>query len=1072
MKLIKTFLTLSLLMICSLTWAQNITVSGKVTDASDGSPLAGAAVVIKGVAIGQTTDYDGNYSISVPANATLVFSFLGMNTVEIPVANRSVIDVALESSNVLDEIVVTAMGITRSEKTLGYSATTVKSEELSIARNTNVTSALQGKVAGVTIQNTSSDPGAASSVIIRGFGSINGSNQPLYIVDGVPIQNSYTTTQGHAMSLSGISNIASDDIENMTILKGAAATALYGSRAANGVILVTTKSGKKGLDKNFSINYNGGVQFRQVSTLPLFQNDWGQGWNGTQTFIENGSWGPHFDGSTQVIGPIWNSQQIIHEYSALPTNVKDFFDLGISQNHSVSISGVSEDEKMDYYLSFSYADDDGIIPTKQDSFNRTTLGFRNNWQAAEWLKVSSSVNFAKTATDLVGSFQGTSVIDGLYELARDVSLVDKQDLSSPFNTPEAYFTPYGITNPYWALANNYNHIDGKQINGKIQMDINPIKKLTLSYRFGFDYTDRDIKIGSPEIALDDALIEEDYGYAPSNMNQAGYVYASYGRGYETNHDFLARYSDKFFDERLSLDVTAGVNINERASTSMSGQTDGLTFYTGFWDLSNGATKTSLTESQSKRRLIGAFGDVTLGWVDQVFLTVTGRNDWSSTLPIPNNHYFYPGATLSWLFTELIPKNDFLSFGKVRVAYGKTGNDAGVYRTTSNFVQANATAYYGSGVAQFPMDGINSFISSTTAGSSTLRPEMTTELEAGINLQFFNGRIGLDAAFYNRITSDQIFTLPVDPSTGYTSMVTNFGEVRNRGIELLLTTNPIHTRDFRWDLDFNFAVNDNMVLSMPESVEGGRVNIYSFSAGNDAVYMYAEEGRPMGTFYTYLPQYVTDKSSPYFGCPIVDSNGQPVKGVETEDTGFTMNNKWTGGINTSIKYKGFQLAATLDVRYGGHMFSRTKNLMQFTGNGIETTYNDRRPFVIPNSVQKVGDSYVENSAPIYLNNSSYQSYFDSYGAGECGLFYLIDRSYAKLRNITLGYSLPSKMAKSIYLSDVTLSLFVNNVFTWTHRGNYHIDPELTTTGSDLSGQFGELYANPACRVYGFNVNIKF
>lgn len=1072
MKKIKTFLSLLLLMVCSVSWGQNITITGKVTDASDGSPLPGAAVVIKGVAVGQTTDLDGLYSISAPSDAILVFSFIGMNTLEVPVNGRSVIDVALESSNVLDEVVVTAMGISRQEKTLGYSATTVKSDEIAASRNTNVTSALQGKVAGVTVQSTSNDPGATNSVIIRGFGSINGSNQPLYVIDGVPLQNSYATTQGHALSLSGISNISSDDIESMTILKGAAATALYGSRAANGVIVITSKQGKKGDVHNFSINYNGGVQFRQVSTLPIFQNEFGQGWNGTQTFIENGSWGAHFDGSQQIYGPIWNGQQRIHTYSAVPTNVRDFFDLGVSQNHSLSISGVSNDEKMTYYLSFSYAGDDGIIPQKQDTYQRTTLSFRNSWQAAKWLKISSSINFANSATNAVGSFQGTSVIDGIYELPRDISIVDMQDLSNPFNTPEAYLTPYGITNPYWSLANNYNHISGKQLNGKAQVDINPIKQLTLSYRFGFDYTDRDRKVGSPQISLDDALIENDYGYAPSNMNQDGWVYAAYGRNYELNHDILANFNDTWANNKLSFDLNVGLNINERYGTSITGQTDVLTFETGFWDLSNGATKTTLSESQSKRRLIGLFGDVTIGWDNMIFLNGTVRNDWSSTLPIPNNHYLYPGVTLSWIFSELIPKNNVFTFGKIRAAYGKTGNDAGVYQTTSSFVQSTARGYYGLDIAKFPMNGINSFISSTTAGSSTLKPEMTTEIEVGLNLQFFSGRIGIDAAFYNRVTSDQIFTLPVDPSTGYTSMVTNFGEVRNRGVEILLSTTPVHTKNFRWDLDFNFAKNYNKVLSMPESLEGGRVTIDSFSAGNDAVYMYAEKGSPMGTYYTYLPQFVTDENSPYYGSPIVSAEGQPVLGTAVENTGCDMNYKWTGGITTNFTLYGVSLGATLDVRYGGHMFSRTKNLMQFTGNGIETLYNNRRPFVIPNSVQAVDGGYVENNVPIYLYDSSYQNFFNEYGWGNGGCAYLLDRSYAKLRNITLGYTLPAKWSKALYLSQITLSVFANNVFTWTAADNYYVDPELTTEGSDLGGQFGELYANPACRVYGLNLNIKF
>ncbi len=605
----------------------------------------------------------------------------------------------------------------------------------------------------------------------------------------------------------------------------------------------------------------------------------------------------------------------------------------------------------------------------------------------------------------------------------------------------------------------------------MQADINPFKELTLTYKFGFDYTDYDRKVGSPEIQLDDALINEDYGYAPSNMNQAGFVYAAYGRNYEINHDFLANYDKKF--ESFSVTANAGVNINERAWTSMAGQTDELTFYTGFWDLSNGATKTTIAEGQTKRRLIGLFGDLTVGYKDMLFLSGTARNDWSSTLPIGNNSYFYPGVTLSWLFTEILPKNDILTYGKIRAAYGKTGNDASPYLTSSQFVQAYANGYYGTDIASFPMNSVNAFISSTTAGSASLRPEMTSETEFGANLQFFNGRIGVDFAYYDRITSDQIFTLPADPATGYSSVVTNFGEVQNKGYELLLTLTPVKTKKVRWDLAANFAVNKNKVLSMPESLEGGKVQIYRFAAGNDAVYMYAEEGKAMGTFHTYLPQYVTDETSKYYGSLIVDSHGQPVLNDEVEDTGLDVNHKWTGGLTSTISAYGFSLSASLDVRYGGTMFSRTKNLMQFVGNGVQTLYNDRKPFVIPNSVYvtSAGD-YEENTTALKLSDGSYQDYFDTYGSAQGGLAYLVDRSFAKLRNISLSYELPKKLLKPTYLSGVTLSAYVNNVFTWTASDNYYVDPESSTVGTDLEGMFGELYSNPSSRIYGFNLSITY
>jgi len=1064
--------------------AQDKLVSGTVLDES-GEPVTGASVVAKGLAsTGTVTDLDGKYSFSVPESVKiLVVSYIGYVNAEVA-ASENVRVTLTSDTKALGEVVVTALGISRSERTLGYGATTVKGDELAATRNTNVISSLSGKVAGLQVQATSTDPGSASSVIIRGFSSINGNNQPLYVIDGVPLQNSALQVQGKSISLTGIGNISADDIESTTILKGAAATALYGSRASNGVIMITTKKGAKGDGRNFSIEYNGGLQARQVSLLPEFQNDFGQGWNGQQTFIENGSWGPRFDGSMQVYGPIWNKEQLLHKYEALPNNVRDFFETGFAYNNNISISGVSNDNKLDYYLSYSNNSDNGIIPTKADLYTRNTLAFRASMKATDWLKISSSLNFARYNTDMVGSYQGVSMIDGIYELPRDVSLVDKKDISNPLNTPEAYFTPYGITNPYWAIANNYNHTNGKQLYGKIQADITPMKGLTFTYRYGFDYGDYDMKYANPMINLDDALIDNNYGYPPSSMNQGGFVYARYSRSYETNQDFIANYTRDF--NKFSLNAFAGLNVNERYSTLMYGEADVLSF-NGFWDLSNGSTWTSLSEAQSKRRLIGLFGDVTFGYDNMLYLDLTARNDWSSTLPKGNNSFFYPGATLSWVFTQLLPANKTLSFGKLRFAYGQTGNDANPYLTSAVYQSAYSDGYYGLNIAKFPMNSTNAFLASTTAGSSTLQPEITTEKEVGANLQFFNGRIGLDAAYYYRTTDKQIFTLPVDPMTGFNNVVTNFGKVNNKGIELLLNTTPVKMKNFRWDLSFNFAKNYNTVLSMPEALKDDsgttKVAIYNFSAGNDAVYMYAEVGKPMGIYYTYLPQYVTDKTSDYYGKLMVDAKGQPILTKSVQSTGCDMNPKWIGGATTSFSAYGVTLSASLDVHYGGYMFSRTKNLMQFTGNGIVTTYNDRHPFIIPNSAFVTGygtdkdgnqfpNAWADNTTPITITDGSYQNYFNLYGWGYGGEAYLVDRSYAKIRNISLTWDLPSKWVKSIKFSNIAVTAFVNNAFIWTAKDNYYIDPEGSTVGSDLTGQFGELYVNPSCRIFGCNLSVKF
>ena len=1059
-------------------YAQSRTVTGVVTSGEDDQPIVGATVLVTGTHIGTSTDVDGRFTIpNVPASAkSLKVTYVGMTAKEVPITKGEMKIVLGLSSEVLGEVVVTALGISRDEKTLGYAATQVVATEIERARSTNVMEALQGKVAGLQIQTTSSDPGAANNVSIRGLGSINGSNQPLYVVDGVPVQSSSYIAQGHQVAAGGVNNISPDDIASLTVLKGAAATALYGSRASNGVIIITTKSGKKNSGKNYSVTYSGTVEASSVSLLPEMQNKWGQGWNGNQTFIENGSWGPALDGSTQVYGPIWNNSQLIHTYSAKKNNARDFYDTGWSQVHNVALSGISNDEKMTYYTSYSYTGNNGIMPTDADSYKRNTISLRGSYQPEKWIRVSTSLNFANWKTKTVGSYQGTSVIEGVLEMPRDVSIVDMKDLSNPFNTPEAYFTPYGITNPYWAIANNKNEMNGNQTFGKLQLDIMPIEGLTLTYRFGLDYSNYDLKMGYPQIDLDDALINNDYGYAPSNMNQAGYVYGYYRRQLELNHDFLANYANHFVDNRLDVNATIGFNINERGYDYMYGETDDLAINTGFWQLSNGATRTSLAENHMKRRLVGLFGDISVGWDNFIYLDFTARNDWSSTLPKGNNSFFYPGVTLSGIFTKFIKPNPVLTFGKIRPAYGKTGNDASPYYTATNYLQAYTNGYYGNDIIKFPFNAQNAFMASSTSGSSTLRPEMTSEFEVGTNLKFFGGRIDIDASYYHRTTTDQIFTLPVDPSTGYSSQVINFGKVRNQGVELAINTIPVQTPNFTWELGLNFSKNYNKVISMPSSLEGGKVTIDYFSAGDDAVYLYAEEGKPLGTFYTYRPQFVTDKESPYYGAPIVDSNGQPVLSDEIEYTGWNMNHSWTGGITTAFTAYGVTLSAAFDIRMGGKMFSRTKNLMQFTGNGKVTEQNERRPFIIPNSVIDNGDgTYSENTNPIYIANGSFQDYFNNYGYGHGGEAYLMDRSYCKVRNISLSWNLPKKWLKTIYLNEVVLTAYVNNPFIWTAKGNRYVDPETATSmssTSDLATGFGELYCNPSCRTFGLNLKVNF
>ena len=1074
----KKFLFLLMALVCAVTiQAQTTTVRGTVSS-EDGEPIIGASVMVEGTNLGTMSDVDGRFVIqNVPSNAKyLQVSYVGMTPQQVAITQGEIRIVLRVNAELLDEVVVTALGISRNERSLGYAATQVDASEIEKAQTTNVMEALQGKVAGLQIMTMGSAPGSANNVQIRGIGSVSGNNQPLYVVDGVPLETKTLSGSGQNLSTGGIGNIAPDDIASVTVLKGAAATALYGSRAANGVIIVTTKSGGENKDgRNFQITYSGNVEGSRVGYLPEMQNEWGQGWNGSQTYIENGSWGPMLNGTLQPYGPIYNGQQLIAPFSAVKSNVRDFFDTGWSQNHNVAISGNSRDKSMTYYASYSYAGVNGVIPTDQDSYRRNTIALRGSYQPLKWVKISSAMNLATYKTKSVGSYQGTSVIDGIYELPRNISTSYMKDLDNPFNTPAAYLTPYGITNPYWALANNLFEINGKQAYGKLQVDLFPVKGLTLTYRFGFDYTDYDSKQGFPQIALNDALVDQDFGYGPSNMNQEGYVYARYSRGFELNHDFLASYNNRLADDKLDLSATIGLNLNERGNTLMYGESDNLGIETGFWDLSNGATWSSLAENQWKRRLVGLFGDISLGWDDFLYLELSARNDWSSTLPIGKNSFFYPGVTLSGVFTRWIDNKEILSFGKIRLAYGRTGSDASVYQTMTNFIQAYAGGYYIGSAITFPFNSVNAFMASATAGATTLRPEMTDEFEVGANLKFFNGRIDIDASYYNRDTKDQIFTLPTDPASGFSYQVVNFGKVRNRGIELIANFIPVQTRDFQWTIGINWSKNWNKVLSLPEGM-GGKTSIYGFTAGNDNVTAYAEVGKPIGEFYTYLPSKVEDKNSPYYGSLIVDRYGQPVvnTGDGVKDTGLNMQYDWTGGVTTALTWKGITLSAAFDIRSGGYMFSRTKNLMQFTGNGIITSYNNRYPFIIPGSVVANADgSYSPNTTPIYVSDGGLQSYYDS-GSGNAGLAYLIDRSFTKLRNLSLSWSLPYKWVKACALSGVDITIYGNNLFMWTAKGNRYIDPETSTVSSgsygDIATQFGELYTNPSNRTIGLNLKV--
>ena len=1055
-------LLMSLFLFVGGAFAQT-TVKGTVVSQEDGQPVIGASIIIEGTSQGTVTDGEGKFSITMPQGKTKVHvSYIGMETKAVTARNGMVVRLGLDAT-AIDEIVVTAMGVKRSAKAIGYSAASLDGDKISEMRNNDMMSGLAGKVAGVSISTTSSDPGASNSVIIRGISSLNGNNQPLYVIDGVPMNNSAVFTddglnKGYDFG-NGANAVNPDDIENMTILKGAAATALYGSRAANGVIMITTKSGKK-QEKGIGLEYNGGIQWESVLRLPQMQNDFGMGWYGNKTYDENGSWGPKFDGSTLRYGSIYENSQKLKSYVPIKNNMEDFFDTGFRYNNSVSLSNATDNTT--YYVSLSQIHDDGIIPTDADSYTKYTFS-ANASQKVKDLTITTALNYAYQKNTFVTTGQGGgSMYNAVMQTPRDISIAELEDMSDPFNTPGYYYTPYGITNPYYILNNYENKYENERFYGKLQLDYDFHKYFRATYRFGLDTQTGHRHVGIPNL---EKLFADTYNATSSTIaGSTGSVTEQTTRRREINHDLFVTFDMPIED--FNINAVAGFNGNERRYSNLYGYVENLTIPT-FYNLSNSSERPEVnTEDTWKRRYYGIYGQAEVAWKNMVYLTMTARNDWSSTLPKGNRSFFYPGITASWIFSELLKeKAPWLSFGKVRAAWGKTGNDAGVYMTNSVYAQATSNSS-GWADSKFPFSktGTNAYTAGNILGSLDLSPEMTTEFEVGLNMAFLQNRISFDVSYYDRKSDKQIFSLNMDPASGYTAMNTNLGKVGNKGIEALVTVVPVRTKDFEWALTWNFTKNKNKVISLPEEL-GGEINISPMSGD---VALYIIEGEELGVFKAYRTK--TDAE----GHTIVGPTGTPLQTDDLEKVG-TMNHDYQMGIGTTFKYKGISLGVDFDIRKGGLMYSRTADITYFTGNAMQTAYNDRNPFVVPNSVVQEGVDaagnpvYVENS--IALTPTQIYNYWEAGGPTSSEAF-LVDKSYVKLRSVILSWDLPKAWLAKTPLQGAKISFFGNNLFLWTPSSNTFIDPELTTFGNDLDGNFGEYSANPSCRKFGFNVNVKF
>lgn len=1068
MKRLALFYVLLVSIGCQLAMGQTVEITGTIKSLEDGQPLPGASVMVKGTNVGTTTDIDGKYSLAVPTDAkTLVINFVGLKTQEVEIGGRTVVDVTMEpEAKALGEVVVTALNMKRSEKALGYSVATVQGDEITKTGQSTVMNSLQGKLAGVVISTSGGLPGASTKVILRGYASILGNNNPLYIVDGSPINNSDRLQNGVDYG-NGANDINPDDVESVNILRGAAATALYGSRAASGVVMITTKKGQASGKVKVTISSN--MTFSDPLRIPQLQNQFGTGWNAIDDLTQNGSWGPAFDGKVRPWGAVVNNSQQIKPYVALPSNVADFFKTGKSYNNSITLSGGTE--FTNYFLSYANASINGMLPANVDFDHRNTFSARGTVKGKR-ITFTASANYVNRKGQNPPDGLGNSVASNLYgdilQTPRDVSLVDLKDYqNNVFANSDNYFTPFAY-NPYYSLNEVGSKFLENRFFGNISLEYNILKDLKATWRVGTDVSSFTRDDWEAILTFTPGSFSALGGKKPD----PGYASNYYSINTEINNDVVLSYQKKITDN-WNFSILAGYNTNER--TRKSQLTDVSTLdIPYYYNIRNSSSTPSinrtdgffvnLTPYNFTRRLQGAYGEIDLSLKEFWFISATGRRDWSSTLPLDHNHFDYYGLNTSLVLTDAIPtlRNDYFSFGKFRVSYGTTGNDAAVYEIKSVFVPTSIYGPYGN--TNFPINGINGFSQGNQIGNASLKPEISKELELGTDLRFVDSRLRFDITYYHKVSSDEILPVPISPSSGFASQIMNFGKVQNQGWEITISATPVKTKDIDWTVAWNWSRNHSRVLELAPGLD--QVLIQNSGYNVDFV---AIKDQPLGVFKGPVPIYDPQ------GRIVVDANGFPLKDPAKGIYGNAQAN-YIAGITNNLNIKGFSLGFVIDIRQGGLIYSDIADLTYFSGNAKQTTYNNRQPFIVPNSVHGVQDAttgkwtYSENTTPIKMFDITDYYYFTKNPIAERN--FVLPRSYTKLREVTLSYSIPKKFISQMFITNAEIGVYGKNLIIWTPSGNNFIDPEISSYGNDLTGDFGEFRTNPTARQYGINLKLSF
>ena len=1080
-----TFLLACLLMVSvGLVNAQTKSISGRVFSADDGQPVIGATVVVKGTTLGTITDVDGKFKINVPGTAkTLVISYVGMKTVDVEAKNNQEIKLETDSRQI-DEVIVTAMGIKRSEKSLGYAASTVKADELNRATPVSVTGGLTGKVAGLNI-SSSGGTGSSEKVIIRGITSFS-NNQPLYVVDGIPIQNSFMGS-GQTNQAVDFGNQAGDinpdDVASVTVLKGASSTALYGSRAANGVIVITTKRGTS--DSKIKVSYSGAATVSNVLRVPQYQNKFGQGWPllnqaGTPEpgLGENGSWGPALDGMQRKWGAPLNSKGIydpagvqrVKPFSYVKNNLNDFYENGLELTNNISIS--AGNQFTSFVFSYNNVSSDGVLPSNVDTYKRNTLSFRGD---ANYKKFHANidVNYVRKDINQVrdgqGGATGATMFQDIIQNPVDVRLTDLKDINNPYNNTDNYYTGYA-TNPYWIIANNQSRYQDDRVYGKVELSYDIIPGLKALGRVGGDFTNSRAKSWSAQLIHSTTGWQSNYAPLdiPGNYEEDNFTFGQI----DATALLTADYS---LGSDFRVTGNAGWNLNQQSKYEIDAMQNALDVPL-WYSLYNGTSAPTINQNPNRstnynysynRRLIGVFLQGDISYKDWAFLGLSARNDWSSTLPVGKNSFFYGGANASVILTDAVKslKSETLNFLKLRGGLGQTGNDASVYLTNNKFQPTQISLGFGN--LYLPVSGVSGLTESNTLGNQDLKPEISTEAEIGLDMKMLNNRLGLDVALYNKDTKNQIIPAGISPESGYTTKVRNVGWINNKGLEIHLYGSPVKTKDFEWALGVTFAKNWSLVKELWDNVDN-----YLWTSAYDVTYVMLK-GSPVGIFQVPLTQTVTDTKSPYFGKTVVNSSGIPLTVANAYKTIGSSNPDFTMGLTTSWTYKSFSLSAVFDYRQGGYFYSNTARMLDWNGNGTNTMFNDRQPFLVPNSVKIVSTGvYADNDIPLMTTSGvlNYWNYSSSNKALEGNA--VLPRTYVKLREVSLSYNFPKKLLAKTPLTDAQFSVIGRNLLMWTAAKNNFVDPDQSNYGNDITSNFGEFSSAPSVRNLGVSLKLNF